>query len=62
MLGSNNYDVVDDIVIDEDENYWVTGRCYGTNFPVTTDNAYQKDLLGSTDAYIAIFDKYGNVL
>lgn len=61
MLGSNNYDVVDDIVIDEDENYWVTGRCYGTNFPVTND-AMQKTRKTGVDSFISKFDKDNNLI
>jgi len=56
FIGSGGYDVSDDIVIDENGNYWVTGRCYGSNFP-TTNDAVQKNRKNGIDSFLSKFDK-----
>lgn len=61
FIGSSGYDVVDDVVIDEDENYWVTGRCQGVNFPIT-NNATQVKQNGGVDSFLSKFDKDNNLL
>ncbi len=61
FIGSSSYDVSDDIVIDEDGNYWVTGRCHGSNFPITND-AVQKNKKNGVDSFISKFDKDNNLV
>jgi hypothetical protein len=60
-IGSNGYDVVDDIAIDNEENIWLTGRVLGSDFKTTKD-AEQKTNLSGADSYIAKFDKDGQIL
>ena len=61
FIGSSSYDVADDIVIDEEENIWFTGRTYNDDFPVTKD-AEQYYSLDGVNSYIAKFDKNGKII
>jgi len=61
FIGSRSYDVVDDLVIDNDENVWFTGRVYSSDFPITKD-AEQNTFLNGVDSFISKIDKNGQLV
>lgn len=56
------YEFVSGLAIDADGNAYVTGTTSSRDFPVTRYNAYQKDLAGGQDAFVAKFSATGQSL
>ena len=60
-FGGFGADHVENIVIDDNNNIYLTGNTLSVNFPVS-DDAYQRNLRGLFDAFVSKFDKDGNFL
>lgn len=60
-LGGNGYEEVKDIVVDDNENIYITGITNSMDYPIS-QSAYQKVNRGSTDIFITKLDKDGQIL
>jgi hypothetical protein len=57
FFGGSNHDRVEDLIIDDSDNIWISGRTYSSSgFPITISNAYDKTMDGDSDAFISKFD------
>ena len=60
-LGGNSEEQAMDIAVDENDQIYLGGYTWSTDFP-TTNGAYQHDLKGASDAFISCFTANGNEL
>ncbi|MEM7115587.1 MAG: SBBP repeat-containing protein [Chloroflexota bacterium] len=58
FLGGDDWDLGTAVVLDAQQNAYVTGGTWSTTFP-TTDNAYDADHNGLRDTFVAILDASG---
>ena len=54
-LGGNGHEFCEAIALDDDGNIYVAGNTRSLDFPTTT-GAYNRDLKGKSDVFIAKFD------
>ncbi|MHA2366126.1 MAG: right-handed parallel beta-helix repeat-containing protein, partial [Candidatus Hodarchaeales archaeon] len=59
-LGGDGQDIAWDIEIDQNNNSYVVGRTWASDFPVF--NAYQGSIAGSSDVFITKFNTSGGVV
>ena len=60
-LGGNDLDSCNNVIVDYENNILVIGRTKSGNFP-TTDNAFKKNLSGSSDGFISKFMSNGSLI
>ena len=61
FLGGDDWDLGTAVIIDQQQNVYLTGGTWSTTFP-TTDNAYDADHNGLRDTFVAILDASGTTL
>lgn len=60
-LGGNDLESCNNVIVDYEDNILVIGRTKSGNFP-TTDNAFKKNLSGSSDGFISKFLSNGSLI